>query len=223
MLSFNIERGEYMIIFRLNRIMERKNLTIQDVHELTGISRNTISQMVNKEPKGIQFETLDKLLTKLDVSVNELIDYVPAYELKTFEITELEDPNKTSSPILSKYEGTEIIPSLKKGHFVSQLIESFLFRIRINEDTNSLGVVLTLRVLAKGSVEVNEAQKSVELHTIEIGAFDDKFKALAGSLINEDLYAEIRNKIGDIISEDLMLSKYIDTARDPLSIKYINL
>ncbi|HHJ5364059.1 TPA: helix-turn-helix domain-containing protein, partial [Staphylococcus aureus] len=34
-----------MIIFRLKEIMEEKNLKISDLHEQTGISRNSISSL----------------------------------------------------------------------------------------------------------------------------------------------------------------------------------
>lgn len=77
-----------MIKFNLGRIMEEKNLTIQDVYEKTGISRNTISQMINKEPKGIQFETLDKLLNNLNLTVESLIQFTPN-EGKPFKVEDV--------------------------------------------------------------------------------------------------------------------------------------
>lgn len=66
-----------MIEFKLGEVMKEKNLTIQDVYEKTGVSRNTISQMINKEPKGIQFDTLDKLISNLKIPVDQIIKFIP--------------------------------------------------------------------------------------------------------------------------------------------------
>lgn len=53
--------------------MDEKGLSIQDVYEKTGISRNTISLLYNGKSKGIQLSTLNKLVNYLDLfSVSEL-------------------------------------------------------------------------------------------------------------------------------------------------------
>ncbi|HEA4981924.1 TPA: helix-turn-helix transcriptional regulator [Staphylococcus aureus] len=61
-----------MIIFRLKEIMEEKNLKISDLHEQTGISRNSISSLLNGKTRGIQFDTLEKITLALNVDVADL-------------------------------------------------------------------------------------------------------------------------------------------------------
>lgn len=62
-----------MLKLNLKELMDEKGLTIQDVYEKTGISRNTISLLYNGKSKGIQLSTINKLVNYLDLfSVSEL-------------------------------------------------------------------------------------------------------------------------------------------------------
>lgn len=64
-----------MLKFRIKELMDDQKLTIQDVHEKTGISRNAISMLYNNKSKGIQLDTLDKLANVLGVySLEELFE-----------------------------------------------------------------------------------------------------------------------------------------------------
>lgn len=62
-----------MIKVGLKDIMYERGLNIQDVHEITGISRNSISNMINNEMISIRFDTLEKLMLGLDVGLDELL------------------------------------------------------------------------------------------------------------------------------------------------------
>ncbi|HHY26881.1 MAG TPA: helix-turn-helix transcriptional regulator [Desulfitobacterium dehalogenans] len=62
-----------MIENRLSEIMGRKRLKISEVLEGTGLARNTVADLYHGRAKGVQFETLDKLCTYLDVEVGELL------------------------------------------------------------------------------------------------------------------------------------------------------
>lgn len=59
--------------------MDERNLTIQDVYNGTGISRNTISQLVNGKSKGIQFETLEKLSNFFNLEVPDFFSEKAGY------------------------------------------------------------------------------------------------------------------------------------------------
>ena len=62
-----------MLMLNLKNIMDGRKISIQEVYEGTGISRNTISQLYNGKSKGIQFSTLTKLVNFLGLySVSEL-------------------------------------------------------------------------------------------------------------------------------------------------------
>lgn len=63
-----------MIKLTLKKYMDENNLTMQEVAKKTGLSRNTISQLYNNSGKGIQFDTLDRLVNSLDISIYEILE-----------------------------------------------------------------------------------------------------------------------------------------------------
>lgn len=56
----------------LSTLMGKNRYSIQDVHELTGLSRTTISNLYNDKATRIDYETADKLCTLFECSINEL-------------------------------------------------------------------------------------------------------------------------------------------------------
>ncbi|SHN88507.1 helix-turn-helix domain-containing protein [Desulfitobacterium chlororespirans] len=69
-----------MIENRLSEIMGRKRLKISEVLEGTGLARNTVADLYHGRAKGVQFETLDKLCTYLDIEVGELLTHEKSTE-----------------------------------------------------------------------------------------------------------------------------------------------
>lgn len=56
--------------------MGRKRLKISDVVEMTGLARNTVSELYHDRAKRVDFETLNKICTALEcVSLNDIIEY----------------------------------------------------------------------------------------------------------------------------------------------------
>lgn len=62
-----------MIKTRLKEILEEQNLTINKVSNEAEISRPSLTALVNNDSGGIQFETLEKLTTYLDVSIEDIL------------------------------------------------------------------------------------------------------------------------------------------------------
>ncbi|MDT0701979.1 helix-turn-helix transcriptional regulator [Mammaliicoccus sciuri] len=63
-----------MTIFRLKSVLKEKKMTIGQLSELTGISRNTISLLIHGKSQGIQFNTLYKIAEQLNVPIGELFE-----------------------------------------------------------------------------------------------------------------------------------------------------
>ncbi len=66
-----------MIRNNLSKILGEKRLTQKELSELTGIRRQTISDLYHEINISIGVNNLDKLCEILDCSVAELIVYVP--------------------------------------------------------------------------------------------------------------------------------------------------
>lgn len=59
---------------RLNLIMfmNYKKLNIEKLHEQTGLSRTTISNLLNSKSDGIKFETIERLCITLEINPMDL-------------------------------------------------------------------------------------------------------------------------------------------------------
>ncbi len=65
-----------MIEKNLRVLMAESNLNIQEVSNKTGLSRTTISNLVNGYSKGIQFDTITKLCEVLKCKPTDLFNGV---------------------------------------------------------------------------------------------------------------------------------------------------
>jgi len=57
----------------LSTLMGKKRLLIKDVHEYTGLSRKTISNLYNDRVTRVDFETIEKLCALLECEIGELL------------------------------------------------------------------------------------------------------------------------------------------------------
>lgn len=58
-----------MIQTNLKELLNRNNISINKLSIETGLSRPTLTSLMNNESKGIQFDTLEKLLDYFDISI----------------------------------------------------------------------------------------------------------------------------------------------------------
>ncbi|MGG0207746.1 MULTISPECIES: helix-turn-helix domain-containing protein [Bacillus cereus group] len=63
-----------MIKCHLSRLMGERKMSIQDVHEQTGLNRNTISNLYHEKVKRVDYDTIDKLCTLFGCTVGELLE-----------------------------------------------------------------------------------------------------------------------------------------------------
>lgn len=65
-----------MIKVRLKEILKEKGMTMTELHQKTGISQNALSLLANGKSNGIQFNTLEKIITATNTSIEDLLDFV---------------------------------------------------------------------------------------------------------------------------------------------------
>lgn len=70
-----MKRGDEIIQINLKRILKEKDMTISELHRLTGITHNTLSLFANHKNIGVQYATLDKIIKVLNITVGELIEF----------------------------------------------------------------------------------------------------------------------------------------------------
>lgn len=64
-----------MIESKLSMLMGIKKVNIQDVHEGTGINRNTISNLYHDKLKRVDYDTLSRLCEYFDCQVADILEY----------------------------------------------------------------------------------------------------------------------------------------------------
>ncbi len=80
-----------MIKCNLAVLMAERKMSIQDVADKTGLSRTTISALVNENGKGIQFDTLDALCELLGVSPGAIFSFAHIKTDYSFTIEETDE------------------------------------------------------------------------------------------------------------------------------------
>lgn len=73
---------------KLSTLMGSKRYSIQDVHDHTGLSRNTISNLYNDKATRIDYETAEKLCKLFECSMDDLFVISGADNTKTSLVTE---------------------------------------------------------------------------------------------------------------------------------------
>lgn len=182
-----------MIKFNLGEIMEKRNLTIQDVYEKTGVSRNTISQMINKEPKGIQFDTLDKIVSNLNVSVDQLIKYIPNNKVP-FYIEDVSSDHRTMAH-MQNVDGDSYADTLEKF---------FNLKLVLNSSQGESSMIFPVKAVA--NVEVSEEAKEyitkVDIYINTNNMFYIFLEKFHSNLL-EDIEEEIANLINSSLTENI--------------------
>lgn len=71
-----------MIKINLSKLMGIHKMSIQDVHDKTGLNRNTISNLYHEKVKRIDFETIEKLCKLFDCQAGpgDMLEYIPDAE-----------------------------------------------------------------------------------------------------------------------------------------------
>lgn len=59
---------------KLSTLMGAKRYSIQDVHEQTGLSRNTISRLYNDKTTRIDYETVERLCRLFNCTIGDLFE-----------------------------------------------------------------------------------------------------------------------------------------------------
>lgn len=64
-----------VIILRLTQLCEERNITINKLATLSGITQSTVENIMSGKTKNPKLKTLHKLAVGLDMTVSELLDF----------------------------------------------------------------------------------------------------------------------------------------------------
>lgn len=168
-----------MLKNRLAVLLAERELTAAKVYEETGISRSTLSSLVNNSGDGVQYKTLDRLCNFLEIEPNDFFDYAPyifEYELESYGEEKSSD---IFSPKKEYFLNIKITQGLKK---TMESMEFFFFN-----DSDKLPFE-----------RIEEANLYA---TLESSYTDNDFEKRIYPSMPLSLKANIRNKLMDILME----------------------
>ena len=74
---------------------ERRRITVQELAQATGITRNTLSKMLNQYGASVRSENLDRLCAYFECRIEQLVGYVPDVAVAE---TPLDNDDRSTSP-----------------------------------------------------------------------------------------------------------------------------
>lgn len=77
MIKSLLKEGVILLANRLKILLAERDLTIKDLMKATGLSRNSLSNMVNNPFANIATDNVDKLCNYLEIAPRDFYDYFP--------------------------------------------------------------------------------------------------------------------------------------------------
>lgn len=64
------------IIVNLDKVMEKRNMTLTELSEKVGITMANLSNLKNQKARAIRFSTLNNICKALDCSPGDILEYI---------------------------------------------------------------------------------------------------------------------------------------------------
>src|SRR5699024_5088173 len=82
-LQLSVRMTGLMLRYKLKELTaekefrERRRVTIREIAEATGITRNTLSKMLNQHGASVRSDNLDRLCAYFGCRIEQLVEYIP--------------------------------------------------------------------------------------------------------------------------------------------------
>lgn len=169
-----------MIKFNLKKVMKQKNLNISQLNEMTGISRNSLSLLINGKSQGIQFETIEKITRALNIEIEDLFER-SFNELK-IEVNGIYNVKKTTEHIYNvvDWKTNEVIDPSKEekdAHIYNYIGIKCKYVIDGSELEEVIPYNLSLEFNSNIKMHLNISLKNTELKNDFIFLFDNVYNS----------------------------------------------
>ena len=218
-----------MLKNNLKILMAERNLKATRVSLETGISRSTISSLVNNNSKMIQNETLNTLCTYLKVTPNDFFSFTDWDLIPTVEVTKI-DIDKTSSEYQTNGElnwdininaiSGDLFINTKKNLNKMDILELSFKIIPLTVDEDIYGEFHTIPVHIDYSEKTRDSfstlwlsEKLSPFYEVFIYSLEDEFNnklkdALNGDLIFQSSKLKINNFEFEFDANELPISNF---------------
>lgn len=154
-----------MIKFNLKKMMKQNKFTLKDLSRKTNLSINTLSLLSTGKSKGVQFDTLEKIINALNCEVSDLI--IVDYGYKLIKILNVEF---ITDDFLPKSENQSYIKStyLNEDNEEESVIFSIFDSFKSHELVISISGVFPKDSLTSGKYEEYSTEKGLRTHYFDI-------------------------------------------------------
>lgn len=221
-----------MLFFKLDEIMDEKGLSINKVSSETKISRPSITAMYNNESKGVQLDTLEKLMDYLKVPLNDLIgeknnEYIFEFksEYTKNDLLALKKENKNKNTSLSELAPPEVL-SYEARILMNGQQKGEAFKFMIIPGGKSIGEIDGLELIMGIFIRFYRLDSdNKEKDISDIDQFLNRLNTEAAKKIVQkifnswfDLYRHNEKKGTPILSEFLAFALTGSSNKKPISI-----
>lgn len=204
-LQYGLRRVIEMIRYNLNQLLAERNLKANKVYVDTGISRSTLSKVINNQSNMIQLETIDKLCQYLNVTPGEFLSYIPVDVKVTTVVNDLHLMDDGGTNIGPDHYKLDLDIFIKFKYIDKQASKDFEYHISniFNYENN---------MFSKMNIDVdyeNDGYTKKETFGVEIN-FDEHLKNEILEATNGD-YAfsvDIKNLIINSITNEIAKTGY---------------
>lgn len=120
-----------MIRVNLHMLLAERNMTATQLSKETGISKTTLSNLVNNTSGGIQFKTIDKICMALGIEPKDFFDYSPYL----YKVDKRTPAIKLESEYNSHYDNDSTF-NLELIIKKNKIEEHFPFDVYLNDNEN---------------------------------------------------------------------------------------
>ncbi|KDB00568.1 hypothetical protein LAKU_20c00130 [Apilactobacillus kunkeei EFB6] len=213
-----------MIANRLNILLAERQLTIKDVVENTTLSRNTISNLVNKNmTSSVNLSTLNELCMFLNISPSDFFTYSP-YDLE-IEIQNIKDSLDLILQIWVKHNtDTSLIECVIKNDSVSEtpikgkLVHRLQYKLIDSEEMNAKGLYDSFNLSPKRLISIHSSESIKNI----ISSVDIMFQKQIKDKIEYHVMSKIikQNNLREVKTSDNSDEEFIIAVEYPWKLKY---
>ena len=135
-----------MINLNLEKVLEEKEISISDLHKMTGISRSTLTPIVNKPEnvKSIKFDILDKICEALNITLEDFLTYESSSQFEVLNVVPINyQVDENTELFLCEFKFTSVLKEIYSSLLVqisTQLEYADYDDIKYFQQDNSLEI-----------------------------------------------------------------------------------
>lgn len=200
-----------MLRVNLNMLLAERGITASRLSKDTGISKTTLTALVNNRGKGVQYETIDTICNYLNITPDDFFEYLPI----DYSITIFTDEIKVSPKANSYYEINDFDILYKIDLFIDVKTQKF------KKTFEFIGELVENEGLYEVEIEIRdpfEFEEFVSIFYLKLSeSFKLKFNQKVDNIILDTLYEDIRDKVDELREhtphiEDTQLEYFLENS-----------